>query len=118
MVCIDFFFSCFQQSSFGGQWRSTIQHSQPLGDHFQWQGDCTGRLLGGSLSSNNCNLTQTDSNHSQTDWRSAKNCSLIFKHRQSALMSAIHLQFKIHISAIRHFTQLVKNCLYSAFIPI
>lgn len=61
-----------------------MQHPQPLVDHFQLQGDCRGRQVGGNLSPNKSRLTWTDCNHSQTDWQRFENyCPLLYKHRQT-----------------------------------
>lgn len=68
--CIDFFHVQQQiAKSYGNQlvtqkWK--VQHPQPLCDHFQSQGNCTGRLVGNNLSPNNCVLSQCECNHSQT----------------------------------------------------
>lgn len=80
MVCIDFFFPAFSKVVLvanGGRLYNTLNL---LATTFSGKVIAQVAYWEGSLSSNNCNLTQTDSNHSQTDWRSAKNCSLIFKH--------------------------------------
>lgn len=45
---------------------------------FKSQGDCTGCLVEGNRSPNKCGQTQTDCNHSQTDWwMFASNAQLI-----------------------------------------
>lgn len=48
--------------------RLRVQDPHSLGNHFGLQGDCRGRRVKGGVTSNYCCVTQTDGNHSETDW--------------------------------------------------
>lgn len=89
--------------------------------HFWLDGNYPGWLVGPT-----CRCpTRTDSNHSQTDWpRFASNYHLIYKCRQiDNIMQLIRVTLECNscvapFFAVRHFTLLVANWVYSHDIPI
>lgn len=61
----------------------SVQHLQPLSDHFWLHRDYTGCLPPGDLSPNNYRISLTDWSHIGTNQCRVANCWLIYKRRRS-----------------------------------